>query len=136
MTHRRNVQGLVEDSESRSARADDAILDALRIMLRLGVPITVSELARRADVHRSTIYARTEVMDEVKKAQSTQGPVAPPRTAAGSKSAAAINKALQAENKKLRRDLRAAQQRIGDLLAEQRLSGNVVELPSNKQAAN
>lgn len=131
----RNVGGLHATSKKRATRADEAITDTLRVMLRRGHLVTVAEIARRAGVSRSTVYRRDDVMAEVERARNTQSPTAPPRTAATPDSVVVINRALQAENKKLKKDLAAAQRRIGDLLAQQRLHAQVTPLPIIKKKA-
>ncbi|WP_300387054.1 DUF6262 family protein [uncultured Nocardioides sp.] len=136
MAGERNTAGLRASSTARTRNADEQILDAFRTMLREGTPITVTRVAKRAGVHRSTVGKRPEVMRQINAAKASSGASAPARTAATAESVKSINAALQAENRRLRRELRAAEARIGDLLAEQRLTSNLLPHPTVSQNHN
>jgi len=117
MTARRSTEGLALATEKRRTEARRKIKKALREMTRTGMEINPHALARYAKVSRKTIYNHTDLLDEIRAAQTTPRPqiadTAPARV--GSSIDAGLRQQLRIQKRQYDTDIAALKAEIKDL---------------------
>lgn len=117
MTAHRSTEGLALATQTRRTEARSKIKKALREMARAGVTINPHAVARRAKVARKTIYNHTDLLDEIRAAQTTPRPqiadTAP--ASAGSSIDAGLRQQLRIQRRQYDTDTAALKAEIKDL---------------------
>ncbi len=119
MTAARSTEGLRKASATRRNQARTKIKKALRDMQRAGLTINPNSVARHAKVARKTIYAHTDLFDQIRAAATKQRPrIAEPSTPAsdtGSPVDAALRHQLRTQKRQYDIDTAALKAEIKSL---------------------
>ncbi|MFP5253874.1 MAG: hypothetical protein ACLGH4_08765 [Actinomycetes bacterium] len=128
---RSRAAALREAAQARTADVDERLLDAIRYLDRKALPITVASVAREAGVSRQSIYARGDLLREIRALGNRHPSESAAVSAAARASAASLkarNTALLNENRRLKEALTRAERKIGELIAERRNGGPATSL--------